>query len=423
MTPPSTPFPRLADARIRDALAAAGAVVLEGPRGIGKTTTGLQFAASSVRLDADVAARAAAMVEPNTILDGPTPRLIDEWQLVPDVWNAVRAAVDLRRAPGQFLLAGSASPTDDITRHTGAGRISRVRLRPLSSTEVGASSGAISLAGLLDRADVDAAPATGQSYLDTLTHLVRGGWPAARITGTAQAARTFYADYLDEIVRADVADLRAGNRAAPTRIRRLLLALARSTATRVADTTLGSDVGGAGQPIARGTLQVDLDVLRRVFLLDELPAWSPALSARARLRGAPVRHLADPALAAALLNAGPNDLALDATLAGRLFESLVARDIRVYADRLGASVWSYRDNTNLEVDLVVELRHGSWAAFEVKLNIREADAAAATLRRLAAKVSSATHSAPAALGVIVPTGPAYRRGDGVWVIPLDTLGP
>lgn len=415
-------YPRIADARIRTALAASGAVVVEGPRAIGKTTIGLQFAVSGVRLDSDPAVRAAALVDPATALEGATPRLLDEWQLVPELWNAVRVAVDERQRPGQFILTGSVTPADDQTRHTGAGRMSRVRLRPLTLFEVGVSSGAMSLEALLAGTAPQRASATGASYRDLLHQLVVGGWPGARAAGSARAAQAFYADFIEEIARTDVHATRGGNRTAPARLRRVLAALARSTATRVADTTLSADVGGAGNPVDRGTIHADIDALTRVFVLDDVQAWAPALTARARLRGAPVRHFADPALAAALLRAGPDKLANDATLAGRLFESLVARDLRVYADALGAGIYSYRDNTNLEVDLIVERPGGPWAAFEVKLAVRECDAAAATLHRLAAKVAVGSHDAPAALGVIVPTGPAYRRPDGVYVLALDTLG-
>jgi uncharacterized protein len=201
-----------------------------------------------------------------------------------------------------------------------------------------------------------------------------------------------------------------------------LRALARTTATRTAASTLAADVGGAAGPIHGETIREDLAALARVFVSDDVAAWAPALTARARLRGSPVRHFADPALAAASLRATPEILLRDPTLAGRLFESLVVRDVRVYADANEAQVYAYRDNTDLEVDIIVELPGAAWAAFEVKLSATESDAGARVLHRLAAKVSTADAGPPAALGVIVPTGPSYRRPDGVWVLAVDAVG-
>jgi uncharacterized protein len=416
------PTPRLIDAALRDRLGVFGAVVLEGPKGVGKTTTALIHVASAVRFDQSESDRRAAELSPRTLLAGAVPRLLDEWQLVPSLWNAVRAAVDERQQPGQFLLTGSAAPADDITRHRGAGRFGRLRLRPMASVESGNSSGAMSLRALLARSAPDGVASTGHAYETLLDHLCLGGWPRARALGTPAQAATFYRGYLDEIARTDVHGERAGARAAPGRLSRLLRALARSTATRTAATTLAADVGGAAGPIHADTLTADLAALDRVFVTDDVPAWAPALTARARLRSAPVRHFADPALAAALVRATPATLARDPTLVGRLFESMVVRDLRAYADAADAQLYSYRDNTNLEVDIIVEQPGLAWAAFEVKLSTTECDAAARTLLRLAAKVAPHDAGLAAALGVIVPTGAAYRRPDGVWVLPIDTLG-
>ncbi len=419
---PNTSYPRIAETELRQLLTVMGAVVVEGPRGIGKTTLGSIVTHSQVRLDGEPGLLESARLDPSLLLPGPTPRLLDEWQLVPALWNVLRHAVDDRRQPGQFVLTGSAAPADDVTRHSGAGRIGRVRLRPLSSVEVGWSSGVVSLRALLDGNNPTPVLGSGRGYQDTLVHLCLGGWPAARITASEIDSRRYYRRYLGEIVRTDVPTVRGGSSATPQRLTRLVQALARHTATRVATTTLATDVGERGAAVARDTITADLSALARVFVTDDIPAWAPALTAQARLRGSSVRHFADPALAIAALGATPDSLLREPSLAGHLFESLVARDLRVYAQANEAAVYSYRDNADLEVDFVVEGPTGSWAAFEVKLARTDGDEASRTLRRLAAKVGP--RNPPAALGIIHPGGGATtRRPDGVRVIPLDLLGP
>ena len=397
-----------------------GAVVIEGPKACGKTATARQIAASEVLLDVDANARQAVAVDPTLVLEGATPRLLDEWQVEPDIWNHVRRAVDDRSDPGQFILTGSAVPADDITRHTGAGRIARLRMRPMSLFEAGRSSGRVSLSELLAGTMATGAD-PGLTVADIAGEIARGGWPGLRersLPDVLLATR----DYLDEIARVDVGRVDAAHRD-PGRVARLLHSLGRNVATHAAVTTLASDTGGTDGPMKDETVRAYLGVLERLMVVEDQPAWAVHLRSRHRLRAAPKRHFVDPSLAVAALRSTPDRLLDDLTLLGCLFESLVVRDLRVYAQAADAQVAQYRDSGGLEVDAIVEARDGRWAAFEVKLGHGHIDAAAASLIRFAERIDTARSGVPALLGIIVATGYAYRREDGVAVIPIGALGP
>ena len=416
---PSAYQPRLADAILRQRLQTSGAVLIEGPKACGKTQTARQVAASEVLLDVDERARAAASLDPSLVLSGDTPRLIDEWQLQPRIWNHVRRAVDERHQPGQFILAGSAVPADDATRHSGAGRFSRLRMRPMSLFEAGLSDGSISLGGLMDGSR--AASSNDLELAEVVEAVVRGGWPALQGT-PVEAARESVTDYLEEVTRTDISRVEGGRRD-PARVRRLLRSLARNVSTQVALTTLAADSADGGTPLNEHTVGGYLRALERLFVVEDQPPWEPHLRSRSILRKSPKRHFVDPSLAAAALGATPSALLRDLNLLGFLFESLVVRDLRVYSQPGRGEVRHYRDNKGLEIDAIVESDRG-WAAFEVKLGGPEAiDAAAANLLKFAGEVDTARSGEPAALGVIVAGGYGYAREDGVQVIPITALGP
>ena len=405
--------PRIADQELRRRLGAAGAVVIEGPKACGKTATARQAAASEVLLDVDANARRAAAIDPALVLAGTAPRLIDEWQIAPAIWNHVRRAVDDRARPGQFILTGSAAPADDVTRHTGAGRLTRLRLRPMSLFETGRSSGAVSLLGLL----AGRAPRSAEADLpirDLAEQVCVGGWPGNLHRSTGQALQANRA-YLDEIRRVDVGRV-DGTRRDPAKVGDFLRSFARNVGTYAAAATMAADLNDH-------TADAYLTALERLMIVEDQPAWTPHLRSRSRLRGAAKRHFVDPSLAVAALRADPDRLLRDLAWLGFLFESLVIRDLRVYAGSGDAEVLQYRDNTGLEVDAVVQAAGGAWAAFEVKLGAGMIDAAAAALLRFAARVDTARSGAPAALAVIVPAGYGYVRPDGVGVIPIGALGP
>ena len=375
---------------------------------------------SEVLLDVDANARAAIAIDPALVLDGPTPRLLDEWQVEPTIWNHVRRVIDDRSDPGQFILTGSAVPADDITRHTGAGRISRLRMRPMSLFETGRSSGDVSLSELLEgRVSPSADP--GLTVADLAKEIAVGGWPGLR-GRSVQDGLLAVRDYLEEIARVDVGRV-DGTHRDPGRVTRLLASLARNIATHAAATTLAEDTGGAEGPLKDDTVREYLAALERLMVVEDQLAWAPHLRSKHRLRTAPKRHFVDPSLAVAALRATPDRLLGDLNLLGFLFESLVVRDLRVYAQAADARVSQYRDSGGLEVDAIVEAGDGRWMAFEVKLGQGQIDDAAASLTRFAARIDTARCGSPALLGVIVATGYGYRREDGVAVVPIGALGP
>ena len=399
--------------------------MLEGPKACGKTASARQVAASEVLLDLDEAAQATAQVDPGLVLEGPTPRLIDEWQIVPKLWNEVRRTVDDRQLPGQFILTGSAVPADDETRHVGAGRLSRIRLRPMSLFESGDSSGDISLNALLDGGAARAAD-TGISVAQIVDALRVGGWPAFQQLAVDEAL-IGVSSYLDEIRRVDINRV-DGARRDPERVARLLRAIARNVATSAAVSKLASDTGGGDAdqegPLARGTIYDHISALERLMIVEDQRPWAPHLRSRSRLRTTPTRHFVDPSLAVAALGGSPRKLLADPNLLGLLFESLAIRDLRIYGQAADAEVLHYRDNTGLEVDAIVEARDGRWAAFEIKLGGEEAiNRAAANLVTFVARIDTAKSGVPARLGVIVASGYGYERDDGVAVIPIGTLAP
>ena len=413
-------IPRIGDRELARRLESAGAVLIEGPRACGKTAMAREVAASEVLLDVDENARRAAAVDPSLVLAGDSPRLIDEWQIEPGLWNHVRRAVDRGTKRGQFILTGSAAPADDITRHTGAGRISRLRLHTMTLLETGNSTGEVSLQNLL-QGGFESCQNPGLSLQEAAVQLCRGGWPGdlERSDAACQGARI---DYLEEIRRADISRP-DGVRRDPENVGRVLRSLARNLATPVSVRTIAADAGGDRGPLDVDTVSGYLDALRRLMVYEEQSSWSPHLRSRSLLRRAPKRHFVDPSLAAAALGATPERLLADLELLGLLFESLAHRELSVYARACGASVYHYRDNTGLEVDAIVETPGGDWCAFEVKLGGGQIDAAAAALLKFRDRVDAEKTGVPQTLGVIVSSGYGYLREDGVAVIPIAALGP
>ncbi|MDR1386729.1 MAG: DUF4143 domain-containing protein [Propionibacteriaceae bacterium] len=411
---------RVVDQEVREALRDVGAVLIEGPKACGKTSTAEQMAASVLRVDVDPSVPLAMETDPGLLLEGPTPRLLDEWQVEPSLWNQVRRAVDDRAQPGQFLLAGSATPSDDVRRHSGAGRFAKVRMRPMSLWESGDSTGQVSLAALLDDQTQTAAP-TEQSLTTLAQLVVRGGWPQL-IGGTPRQTGRFAVNYLTLIAEADLTQV-IGGRRDPERVTRLIRALAHGVATSVTQDKLARDAGLGDRPLARDTVTEYLEGLSRLMVLEDQPAWSPTLRSHATARRAARRHFVDPSLAAAALNATPERLLRELPVLGALFESLVVRDLRVYAQALGGRILHYRDSTDREADAIIVLPDGSWAACEIKLGPAKANQAAASLKRLADTIDTAVVGPLRALIVLTGSGPVVRRPDGVHVVPIGTLRP
>ncbi|MGL5829581.1 MAG: ATP-binding protein [Angustibacter sp.] len=412
-------LPRVADQELMRRLAAMGAVLIEGPKACGKTATGAQVAGTIIRFDEDPTARARLSVDPQSLFRGKTPILFDEWQVEPEIWNRVRRQVDDRRLPGQFILTGSARPRDDANRHSGAGRFSVLQMRPMSLAESGHSTGEMSLGALLG-GEAQTGAGHPLSYPDLLQRMVIGGWPEL-IEASEESARDWLADYLQQVIQVDIPGL--GHRRHPGNLGRLLESLGRAVGQASRQSELARDVGGAAGPVANQTLLDYLDALDRLKLTENSPAWQPHMRSRTRLRTAPVRYFVDPSMGLAALGIGSAGLRADPRAAGFHFEALAIRDLRIYAQLHRARVDSWRDANGLEVDAIVTGRDRTWAAFEVKVNPREVDAAAAALLHFAAKVDPERHGPPASLGVITSTGAGGRRPDGVHVIPIAALGP
>jgi predicted AAA+ superfamily ATPase len=413
---------RVLDQVLQQRLQSSGAVLLEGPKACGKTFTGEQFTNSQVYLDTDQAALdAIRVVDPSLVLNGEAPQLVDEWQLeATRIWNYIRSEVNRRGVPGQFILTGSSVPEDDARRHTGAGRFARLTMRPMSLFESGESSGAMSLAALL--AGERPTASTNLTVPNIADLIVRGGWPLNLDLPVNDAAQSNI-DYLNNIAEIDISRV-DGTRRNPALVRRLLHALARNVAMEQKVARLAAEVEGEDGTIARSTIYSFLGALRRLMVLEEQPPWSTHLRSRATLRQATRTHFIDPSLAAAAVAAGPQRLLTDLNYLGLLFESLVIRDCRIYAEPLDAVVHHYRDSDQLEVDVVIQARDGRWGAFEVKLGGDKAiEEAAAGLLKFADKVDTAKVGQPAVLGVIVATGYGYTRPDGIVITPIGALGP
>jgi len=409
---------RVIEKRVTDRLRTHGGVLLAGPKAVGKTTTARTFAASEVRLDQDRAALTAAQTDPRLVLDGPNPRLIDEYQLAEGMWDAVRGRIDDLGAKGLFLLTGSSSPRDSQVSHSGARRIAIVPMRTFTFFERGLSSGAVSIGALLS-GDSASVASRDFSVAEAVRALAVGGWPD-NLNLEPRDAVEANADYVDVIVNTDIRRVDGVSRD-PDGVRRLLASYARNVATDAALKTIGRT---AERPLSEPTIHDYVRALKRLYLIEDQESWKPSLRSRVRLAATPKRHLADPSLAVAALGTTPERLlGPEIELSGLLFESQVVHDLRVYAQPHRAGVRFYRDNKGLELDAIVEATDGRWLAVEVKLGHNRVDEGAASLLALRGKLSADTNAACGALVVVVADSPTYTRPDGVVVTSIAALGP
>jgi len=421
--------PRVVDKILSFYLESMGAVLIEGPKWCGKTRTGEEHAKSIIKLqDPDNVEkyRAAMKAKPTVLLEGPTPRLVDEWQDFPALWNAVRYLVDERGGVGHFILTGSAVPPEDKKtvdnnppRHTGTGRIIRMRMRPMSLWESSESTGEISLSDLFN----EKKKVSGRANLEfeDLAHVIcRGGWPEAVLAKSPRAAYMKSSSYVDEVVHEDVHRV-DGIERNPDRVRNVLKSLARNISTLTTGETILQDLRPNDPTICDKTLSSYLNALRKIFLVEDEPAWSPSLKSRLAIRSAAKRQFVDPSIATAVLGATPRRLMNDFRTFGSLFESLCVRDLRVYVQPLDGEVRHYRDQTGLEADMIVVLKDGRWGAIEVKLGAGDIDNAAKGLLKLKEKIDVSRMGHPSFLMVLTGTDMGYTREDGVIVCPLACL--
>lgn len=414
-------LPRIADGLLEEALAASGAVQIKGPKWCGKTATGLKHAASCVYMqDPD---RSPSLIElanskPSLLLAGEEPRLIDEWQMAPRLWDAVRFEVDRGHGKGRFILTGSATPGKK-PEHSGVGRIARFVMRSMTLFESGESNGTVSLGGLF-RGEAEVACISDKDVEDYAFMVCRGGWPEAVTEPDPDVALLQPRYYVDELLDSDIDDMDEKRRNA-TWMRQIMRSYARNVSSEAPMSTIAGDM--EGEPPSLATVMDYADALRRAYVIEDLEAWNPSLRSKTAVRTFPTRHFTDPSVAVAVLGATPARLLEDFNTFGLLFESLCVRDLRVYAEAIGGRLFHYRDKTDLEADAVVVLPDGRWAPIEVKLGESRTDEAARHLLKLADRVDQSKHGAPSFLMVITGSQAAYRRTDGVLVVPLACLAP
>lgn len=417
---------RIVDNILKRKLEGKGAVLIEGPKWCGKTTTAEQIAGSILYMDdPETKAQNITMSElnPKRLLMGNTPRLIDEWQLAPKLWDAIRFEVDHRDGFGQFVLTGSAVPPDtkEIT-HSGTGRFTWMTMRPMSLFESGDSTGDVSLKALFSSPE----NLDGESHLDLdrLAFLIcRGGWPQA-VDMRDEIALDQAIDYYDAVVHSDIN--RADNvQKNPERVKRLMRSYARNQGAQIANTVIAADIAGNDEgALHEETVASYINALKKIFVVEDMPAWNPNLRSKTAIRSSDTRYFVDPSIAAAALGVGPEDLLGDLKTFGFLFETLCVRDLRVLAEGMGGSVFHYRDKDNLECDSVIHLRNGTYGLVEIKLGGDNLIAEGAkTLLTLSEKLDTSQMKVPSFMMVLTGIGNfPYRRPDGVYVVPIGCLG-
>lgn len=418
---------RVADELLELQLEAAGIVLIEGAKWCGKTTTALQRTGSVIFMDEptrkDEYLRLAEN-DINVLLAGKAPRLIDEWQKAPQIWDACRYTVDRRNEEGQFILTGSAEPADQSKlEHTGTGRVGWVKMRPMSLFESRESNGSVSLGALFEEGFK--AAEGNELNLNELAYLIcRGGWPKA-IGKSERAALRQAFNYVDAVAKREIVEVDEVNRS-ETNTRRLLRSYARHQASQATNGTIAADLKtNEGNTLNDNTIASYLNALRKIFVIEDMEAWNPNLRSKAAIRTTATRYFVDPSIATAALGLGPSDLMKDLNTLGLFFETMAVRDLRVYADAIDGSVFHYRDSNGLECDSVLHLRNGHYGLIEIKLGgetlINEG---AANLLSLSKKIDTDKMYAPSFLMVLVGTGHyAYQRKDGVIVVPIGSLRP
>jgi predicted AAA+ superfamily ATPase len=413
--------PRICDRLVNIKLASAGALLIEGPKWCGKTWTGRHASKSVLYMqDPDRSAGYLKLAEtmPSQLLQGDKPRLIDEWQEAPVLWDAVRFDVDQTGEWGQYILTGSAVPRDDqMPKHTGTGRIARLRMRTMSLYESMESSGSVSLNDLFEGQTA----ILGENPLtipDIARIICRGGWPEAVVKGSRseQVAR----NYVDAVINADVQKVDGVDRN-PHRVRQFLRSYARNISTMASLSTLLEDVKANDMTFSEPTMYSYINALRRIFLIEDIPAWKPSLRSKSAIRTSEKRQFVDPSIATAVMHADPDSILNDFEYFGFLFESLVARDLRIYSQAIDGEIFHYRDKDKLEIDLIIRLHDNRWAAVEVKLGSTEIEEGAKHLIELREKVDTAKVGEPSFLMVVTGGQFAYRRNDGVLVVPIACL--
>lgn len=411
---------RISDEEINRKLSASGAVLIRGAKACGKTESAKQLANSVLHLDRDEQVQLLFDTAPKRLLLGDTPRLIDEWQVIPKLWDHIRHEVDDRKKNAQFILTGSAQPEESAKMHSGAGRFTIVDMRTMSWQELGLSTGLVKLSNLFEGKPIEIQDDRSELEL-IVDQIIKGGFPSLINSNVQQAmdVNRAYVELLAEVDMSRVSDTRRD----PQKIRSLLKSLARNTSTLVDNVVIEKDIKAhESVGLSRPTLYDYLDTLHRLMILEDQPAWSTHIRSSHTLRNSPKRHFTDVSLAVAALGATQQILLNDLNVTGFLFESMVVHDLRVYAQANDAKVYHYRDSSGLEVDSIVQKYNGDWSAFEIKLGTGQIEEAAENLLRFAQLVDTEKSGKPKSLNIITGTGMSYTRKDGVNVIALASLG-
>lgn len=416
---------RIADSILIDKLEEKGAVVIEGPKWCGKTTTAMQLAKSIIRMDEpgkrDVNIQMSE-IDPSRLLKGDTPRLIDEWQIAPKLWDAARYEVDSRDEEGQFILTGSAVPVEsNEIMHSGTGRFTWLTMRPMSLFESEESSGEVSLGELFSSPQTISG--TSDMDIDRLAFLIcRGGWPRA-IDMKERAALAQSVDYYDAVVKSDINRADGVNKN-PDRVRKLMRSYARNQGSQVPNTLIKDDIATNDvESLNEDTIVSYINALKKIFVVEEMPAWNPNLRSKTAIRTSNTRYFVDPSIATAALGINPGDLVNDLNTLRLFFETLCVRDLRVYSESLGGSVYHYRDKSGLECDTVIHMRNGTYGLIEIKLGGNKLiEEGAVNLNSLQDKIDTTKMNKPSFMAIIVGIGDyAYRREDGIYIIPISCL--
>ena len=416
---------RIADSILERKVLGKGAVLIEGPKWCGKTTTAKQMAKSILDLgDSSVLMQSSQLIEisPQALLEGKTPRLIDEWQALPAIWDSIRSEVDRRGEPSQFILTGSSVlPEADETIHSGTGRFAYIKMRTMSLYESEESTGSISLADLFDGKDFGVLQ--NEMDIEELAYLTcRGGWPWATLISRSVALDQAF-DYVDSVIQKDIQRVDKTKRS-PDRARLLLRSYARNISQQTSYNTIRKDMlSNDASTLDEDTVADYIKALKKLFVIEDLAAWNPNIRSKAAIRTSDTRHFVDPSIGTAVLRLGPKDLVNDLQTFGLFFEDLVVRDLRVYAEALDGELYHYRDSSGLECDTVLHRHDGSYALLEVKIGGEERiNEGAANLLALANNIDTNKMPAPSFMAVIIGVGKyAYRRKDGVYVIPIGCL--
>jgi len=413
-------FNRISDSELKRKLESAGALLIRGPKACGKTESAKQFANSILKVDQNEQVPLLIETAPQRLLIGNTPRLIDEWQECPKIWNYVRHEVDNRKQTAQFILTGSANPEESIKMHSGAGRFTILDMYTMSWQELGFSSGKVSLAALFESKKIDISDEPVELEF-IVERIITGGFPALIGKSIRQAIdlNRAYVDLLAEVDMSRVSNIKRD----PVKVRNLLRSLARNTATMADVTTLESDIREKEcNEISRPTIYDYLDALDRLMIIENQPAWNTHIRSSYSLRKSPKRHFSDVSLAVAALGANKELLLNDIKFTGFLFESLVTHELRIYAQANDAKVYHYRDSSGLEVDAIVQKYNGDWCAFEIKLGVGQIEEAATNLNKFVSILDEKRVKLPKSLNIITGTGISYTRKDGINVISLASLG-